>query len=99
MVMIEAMACGTPVIAFRRGSVAEVIEEGVSGMVVENVDQAVDAAKRVCTLERERVRRCFDQHFTATRMAQDYVGIYRGLVASSSGGFAADPSATSRRAA
>jgi len=102
MVMIEAMACGTPVIAFRRGSVAEVIRDGVSGMVVQNVDEAVAAAKRIDTLDRTRVRRCFDQGFTAARMAREYVEIYRKLAVSPPGSIsAADPATpeTPRRVA
>ena len=69
LVMIEAMACGTPVIAFRRGSVPEVIDKGVSGFVVENEDEAVAAIKRIGELDRRRVRAAFEQRFTARRMA------------------------------
>ena len=79
LVMIEAMACGTPVIAFRRGSVPEVIEHGVSGFIVECVDEAVDAVARVDALSRAEARRCFERRFTAERMAMDYVTIYREL--------------------
>lgn len=79
LVMIEAMSRGTPTIAFRRGSVPEVIDEGVSGFVVDDVDQAVDAVRRLPDLDRAAVRRRFDERFTAARMAADYVAIYRRL--------------------
>lgn len=79
LVMIEAMSCGTPVIAFKCGSVPEVIDEGVTGMVVENVDQAVEAIKRLDAIDRQSVRATFEQRFTAERMARDYVEIYQGL--------------------
>jgi glycosyltransferase involved in cell wall biosynthesis len=77
LVMIEAMACGTPVIAFRRGSVPEVIEHGVSGFIVESVEEAVDAVTRLDALSRAGARRCFERRFTAERMATDYLTIYR----------------------
>lgn len=75
LVMIEAMACGTPVIAFRRGSVPEVVEHGVSGFIVDDMDGAVEAVANLQTLNRAQVRRCFEQRFTAERMAGDYVAI------------------------
>ena len=78
--MIEAMACGTPVIAFRRGSVPEVIDDGVSGFVVENEDEAVAAVKRVVELDRRRVRAAFEERFTAKRRAQDYIRHYEMLL-------------------
>ena len=84
LVMIEAMACGTPVIAFRAGSVPEVIEEGVTGFVVENEEQAVQAVKRWGELDRRRVRERFEERFTAGRMAADYVSHYRELLNSGS---------------
>ena len=80
LVMIEAMACGTPVIAFRRGSVPEVIEEGVSGFVVDNEEEAIAAIGRIGELDRRRVRAAFERRFTARRMAEDYVGHYRGIL-------------------
>ncbi|MGI4812402.1 MAG: glycosyltransferase family 4 protein [Janthinobacterium lividum] len=80
LVMIEAMACGTPVIAFNRGSVPEVIENGVSGFVVEDELGAVAAVNRLGTLSRERVRRCFEERFTARVMAQAYVSAYEQLM-------------------
>jgi glycosyltransferase involved in cell wall biosynthesis len=79
LVMIEAMACGTPVVAFRCGSVPEVIDNGVSGFVVDTIDQAIAAVKRIDTLDRARVRRTFEARFTAQRMARDYLSIYRQL--------------------
>jgi glycosyltransferase involved in cell wall biosynthesis len=80
LVMIEAMACGTPVIAYRRGSVPEIIEENVSGFVVDTIDEAVAAVRRVAKLDRAGVRGEFEHRFTAERMARDYVGIYRRLL-------------------
>jgi glycosyltransferase involved in cell wall biosynthesis len=79
LVMIEAMACGTPVVAFNRGSVPEVIEDGVSGFIVEDETGAVAAIERLDTLPRTRVRREFETRFTARRMAEDYLAVYRGL--------------------
>lgn len=79
LVMIEAMACGTPVIAFRCGSVPEVIEHGVSGFIVENVEQAAEAVRHVGDLNRLLVRRAFDCRFTAEAMARRYLEIYRDL--------------------
>jgi glycosyltransferase involved in cell wall biosynthesis len=79
LVMVEAMACGTPVLAFGCGSVPEVIDEGVTGMIVDSEDQAVRALPEVMSLDRPTVRRRFDERFTAARMAKDYVKIYRAL--------------------
>jgi len=79
LVMIEAMACGTPVIAFNRGSVPEVIEDGLTGFVVEDVHGAVGAVDRLGHLSREKIRRRFEERFTARRMAQDYLAVYRSL--------------------
>ncbi|PLQ00330.1 glycosyltransferase family 4 protein [Cupriavidus pauculus] len=79
LVMIEAMACGTPVIAFACGSVCEVIEPGVSGFIVQNVAEAVVAVKHLSTLSRPGVRAAFEARFTAERMAHDYVSIYESL--------------------
>lgn len=79
MVMIEAMACGTPVVAFPRGSVPEVIDDGVSGILVKNADIAVEDVARALQLDRRRVRSTFEHRFTAERMARDYVDIYRRL--------------------
>jgi hypothetical protein len=81
LVMIEAMACGTPIIALRRGSVPEVVEDGVSGFIVDNVEQAVAAVHRITDLDRATVRAAFERRFTAERMAKDYVDIYHRIVA------------------
>jgi len=79
LVMIEAMACGTPVIAFRRGAVPEVIEPGVSGFIVESVDEAVAAVKELDGLNRLLVRRAFERRFTVDAMARAYLDVYRTL--------------------
>lgn len=79
LVMIEAMACGTPVIAFNRGSVPEIVEDGVSGFIVEDETGAMAAVNRLPRLSRATVRQRFDLRFTARRMAEDYLGIYRSL--------------------
>jgi glycosyltransferase involved in cell wall biosynthesis len=81
LVMIEALACGTPVIAWRRGSVPEVIEDGLTGYVVDDIDDAVQAVGKVGRLSRVDCRRAFDQRFDARRMALDYVDVYRRLTA------------------
>jgi glycosyltransferase involved in cell wall biosynthesis len=80
LVMIEAMACGTPVIAYNRGSVPEVIEPGVTGFVVEDELSAVAAVGQLPQLSRARVREVFEERFTARRMALDYLAAYRGLM-------------------
>jgi len=79
LAMIEAMACGTPVLAFRCGSVPEVIDEGVTGYIVGSVEQAVETLPRVLALDRRRVRARFEERFSAARMAKDYLRIYRSL--------------------
>ena len=79
LVMIEAMACGTPVIAFNRGSVPEIVEDGVSGFIVEDERGAMSAVNRLSTLSRATVRQRFEDRFTARRMAKDYLAIYRSL--------------------
>jgi glycosyltransferase involved in cell wall biosynthesis len=79
LVMIEAMACGTPVIAFNRGSVSEIIEDGLTGFVVEDINGAIGAVDRLGHLSRAKVRRRFEERFTSRRMAQDYLSVYRGL--------------------
>lgn len=80
LVMIEAMACGTPVIAWRCGSVPEVMDDGVTGFVVESLDEAVQAVERVATLDRCRCRRVFEERFSDERMARDYLALYRQIV-------------------
>ncbi|PYI44315.1 MAG: glycosyl transferase [Verrucomicrobia bacterium] len=79
LVIIEAMACGTPVIAYRGGAVPEVMEEGHTGFIVEGLEDAVDAVRRVPELSRKRCREVFDHRFTAARMAHDYVQVYERL--------------------
>jgi len=80
LVMIEAMACGTPVIAFNRGSVPEVVDEGLTGFIVEDEIGAIGAVDRLSRLSREKIRKCFEERFTARRMAQDYLAVYRNLI-------------------
>jgi glycosyltransferase involved in cell wall biosynthesis len=80
LVMIEAMACGTPVLAFGNGSVSEIIDEGVTGHIVDTTEQAVRALPQVLALDRRAVRRRFEERFSATRMAKDYVSVYRKLL-------------------
>jgi len=80
LVMIEAMACGTPVIAYNRGSVAEIIDEGLTGFVVEDETGAVAAVGRLSGLSRPAIRRQFEARFTARRMALDYLAAYRSLM-------------------
>ena len=79
LVMIEAMACGTPVIAFRRGSVPEIMEDGVTGFVVDTVDEAVAALRRLARFDRGGCRAVFERRFTAERMAHDYLRVYARL--------------------
>jgi glycosyltransferase involved in cell wall biosynthesis len=79
LVMIEAMACGTPVIAYNHGSVPEIIEDGVTGFIVNNESEAVQALQQVKHLDRGVIRATFEQRFTARRMAQDYVSVYEAL--------------------
>jgi glycosyltransferase involved in cell wall biosynthesis len=81
LVMIEAMACGTPVIATNRGSVAEVIDDGLTGFIVEDETGAVGAVERINLLNRNRVREQFEVRFTGRRMAEDYTAVYRRLAA------------------
>ena len=84
LVMIEALACGVPVVAFDGGSVREVIEDGVTGYVVSSLDEAIQATLRVDRLERRACRAAFDRKFTAGRMASQYVRIYRHVAARTS---------------
>ena len=79
LVMIEAMACGTPVIAVNRGSVPEVIDDGISGFIVEDETGAIGAVERLGELDRTRVRAQFERRFTAKRMALDYLALYRAI--------------------
>lgn len=81
LVMIEALACGVPVIAFRAGSVPEVIDHGVTGFIVESIEEAIAAARQVDTIDRGACRAAFERRFSAARMARDYVSIYERLIA------------------
>ncbi|MCR6640652.1 MAG: glycosyltransferase family 4 protein [Sporocytophaga sp.] len=80
LVMIESIACGTPVIAWRNGSVPEVIEDGVSGRIVESMEEALCSIEEVKRLDRTKVRACFDKKFSAERMTRDYVEVYDQLI-------------------
>ena len=80
LVMIEAMACGTPVIAFRSGSVPEVIDDGITGFVVSDEAEAIEAIKRLPQLDRRKVRAQFEKRFTSKRMAEEYLRCYTALV-------------------
>jgi glycosyltransferase involved in cell wall biosynthesis len=80
LVMIEAMACGTPVVAMHNGSVPEVIDEGVTGFIIRNEDEAVAAAQKLHLLDRRRIRQVFERRFSARRMAEDYIDAYRLLM-------------------
>jgi glycosyltransferase involved in cell wall biosynthesis len=81
LVMIEAMAAGTPVIAFGSGSVPEIVEPGITGFIVDDVESAAAAVPLALLLDRATVRQCFEERFTAERMALDYVAIFEGLLA------------------
>lgn len=80
IVMIEAMACGTPVVAFRSGSVEEVVEDGVTGFIVDDIDGAAAAVRRLGELDRAEIRRRFEMRFSVGRMVEDYLGIYGRLI-------------------
>jgi glycosyltransferase involved in cell wall biosynthesis len=80
IVMIEAMACGTPVLAFRCGSVREIVDNGVTGQIVDTEEEAIRKLPHVLSLDRRAVRRRFEERFSVTRMAKDYVQVYRSLM-------------------
>ena len=80
LAMIEAMACGTPVVAYRKGSVPELIEDGVTGRIVDNLKEAVKAVQEIGTISRRGCYEAFQRRFTAARMARDYVYLYRKLL-------------------
>jgi len=80
LIMIEALACGTPVIAWPHGSVPEVLEDGVSGYLCTEIDEAVRAVERIGALDRRRCRAEFERRFTAERMARDYVAVYERML-------------------
>jgi glycosyltransferase involved in cell wall biosynthesis len=81
IVMIEALACGTPVIAYRHGSVPEIIANGETGFIVSGADAALDAVKRIETIDRATCRKHFERHFSDKRMARDYLAVYEKLIA------------------
>jgi len=81
LVMIEAMACGTPVIAYRAGSVPEVVEDGVTGFIVESEEEAVAAVSKLGRLDRRMIRARFEERFSARRMVREYENLYRNLTA------------------
>ena len=80
LVLIEALACGTPVLAYRRGSIPEIIEDGVTGFVCEGLDEMTAAIQRIPEIDRRRCRSTFEQRFTVERMAQDYVRLYERVL-------------------
>jgi glycosyltransferase involved in cell wall biosynthesis len=80
LVMIEAMACGTPVLAFRCGAAPEIIDEGITGLIVETVEEAIVAVPSLLALDRRLVRLRFEERFSSARMARDYVRLYRSLL-------------------
>src|SRR4029453_15061166 len=84
LVMIEAMACGLPVIAFPGGSVGEIIDDGVTGFIVHSIEDAVAAVRRIDTIDRRVCRETFERRFAARRMASNYVDVYRKLAATRS---------------
>ena len=81
LVMIEALACGTPVVAFRGGSVPEIIEDGATGFIVESLDEAIEATRRAGALDRRACRLAFERRFSARRMAENYVALYERVIA------------------
>jgi len=80
LVMVESMACGTPVVAYRAGSVPEVIDPGLTGFIVESVDQSVEALKKIQSLDRRLCREVFERRFSSGRMAVDYLKIYEKML-------------------
>jgi glycosyltransferase involved in cell wall biosynthesis len=78
--VVESMACGTPVVAFRRGSMSEVVDEGVTGFLVDSATQAADAVNRVTTIDRAGCRHRAEQRFSARRMVADYLQVYDDLL-------------------
>lgn len=81
LVLIEAMACGTPVLAYRRGSIPEIVDDGVTGFICDNLDEMVKAIDRLPLIERRRCRESFEQRFTIHRMAEDYLALYERMAA------------------
>ena len=83
LVIIEAMACGTPIIAYRCGSVPELIQDGITGYIVDDIEGALQALRKIPAFDRRRCRRVFEERFSATRMAQDYLNVYRRVIKAS----------------
>jgi glycosyltransferase involved in cell wall biosynthesis len=79
-VLIESLACGTPVLAYRRGSIPELIEHGVTGFISEHVGEMASQVEALRTLDRRRCRQVFDERFTSERMSNDYLKIYQRLI-------------------
>lgn len=98
LVMIEAMATGTPVIAFRGGSVDEVVDDGISGFIVENIDGAVDAARRITELDRPRCRTTFEQRFSSGIMGRKYAVLYEQLIGDATSSLQQPPTAATEEA-
>jgi glycosyltransferase involved in cell wall biosynthesis len=80
LVMIEALACGTPVIAYRRGSVPEIIEHGRSGFIVDNQKSAIKAVQNISSIDRRECRKAFEERFTSSQMAEGYAKVYQQLM-------------------
>ena len=97
LALIEAMANGTPVIAFRRGSVPEIVEHGVTGLIVDSVDEAVAAVPLARTLDRVAIRRRFEERFSVGRMARDYLALYDAVLRRGIAGVVMSSSAGARR--
>ncbi len=83
LVIIEAMACGTPIIAYRCGSVPELIQDGITGYIVDDIEGALHALRKIPAFDRRRCRRVFEERFSASRMAQDYLNVYRRVIKAS----------------
>jgi glycosyltransferase involved in cell wall biosynthesis len=99
MVMIEAFACGTPVLAFSQGGVTEIVEPGVTGEIVNSVNESLPALERALKLNRRRIRKRFDERFTSQRMARDYLAVYSRLLARKDARVRRVPSPSSREVA
>jgi glycosyltransferase involved in cell wall biosynthesis len=80
LVLIEALACGTPVLAYRRGSIPEIIDDGITGFVCESLAEMAEAVERLPLIDRSRCRSAFEERFTADRMARDYVALYERII-------------------
>ena len=99
LALIEAMANGTPVIAFRRGSVPEIVDDGVTGLIVDSVDEAVEAVPRAKALDRVAIRRRFEERFSVERMARDYLALYDAVARRGTADAIVSPVATAQMAA